>query len=194
MPSKKNIGTMVIAGAGSGVGGYLIGSSADANRTTKATSAIMSYGVLAPLLIGGVGYFLLRKKNPNAARGLAVGGAAGAAYGFYKFGKPATSSSTADGSQASTGTGAGGGTGAGTGAGTGGTAAGGGTGTGSTGTSAYLGRMRRRKRMARMARMGRMGAMPGRVRRILTSPNGSGLGDMIFRGQGSSAFRNPWSN
>ena len=68
---------MILAGAAAGVGGHYIGSSMDA--TTPPSSTLMSKSVLIPGVAGILGYFLLRKKNASAAKGLLYGGLAGAA-------------------------------------------------------------------------------------------------------------------
>jgi hypothetical protein len=214
---SSNVGTMVLAGAGSGLGGYLIGNQANAKRTTPAASAVQSYSVLFPAALGVLGWLLLRKKNPSAAKGLLVGGIAGAGWGYYEFGKAAAPASAAGSVASNTPSNAGtGGTAAspqsntGTGGtannmtqGTGRTAAAANTpsnyGTASTATSRMVGAGRRRAR-----RMGgptvRRPAAPG-VRRALNSPFGSGLarhvGDMILPRRfqtGSSAFgRDAWT-
>ena len=214
---SSNIGTMVLAGAGSGLGGYLIGNQANAKRTTAPASAVQSYSVLFPAALGVLGWLLLRKKNPSAAKGLLVGGIAGAGWGYYEFGKKPAAAAAASGAasntpsnantaatsgtpQANTGTGS---TGNNMTAGTGRTAAAANTpsnyGTGGTGMSRMVGAGRRRARRMGGPILRRPGAAG--VRRALNSPFGSGLarhvGDMILPRRfqtGSSAFgRDAWT-
>lgn len=166
--NTKNIGTMVLAGAGSGVGGYALGKGADAKRTTPATSALGSYAVLFPLGIGLVGYLLLRRRNKTAGQGLLYGGLAGAAYGYTKFGT-AAAGGAAGSPTAMTATAS---SPAGTGANTGTATA---TSPSAAGQAAYLGANPRRRRRARG-----MGAMSPGVRRALRNPNGSGIGDVVL--------------
>ena len=143
----KSNTTMILAGAAAGVGGHYIGSSMDA--TTPPSSTLMSKSVLIPGVAGILGYFLLRKKNASAAKGLLYGGLAGAAWGFM-------SASGAAGGMASTGSYAG-------------TA---------PATGAYLGGPRHA------------------VARILNSPSGSGLGNILPKSiqSGNPAFKsNAWA-
>ncbi len=173
--THRSKGIMILAGAGSALGGYFAGKTADAKRTTYPSSPFMSYAFLAPILLGSLSWFLLRKKKPTIAKGLLYGGVVGAGIGYYQSSKLYGGSGA---SYAGTGTG-----------GTGGSPTGS-PGTASTGQAKYLGAARRRAK--------RMGApIAPAVRRILRSPVGSGLGDMILPNRmktGSSAFgKDAWS-
>jgi hypothetical protein len=184
--NTKNLGVAILAGAASAIGGYAIGNTIAAKATTPATTALASPCVYVPALIGGLGMLLLRKKNRSAANGLLAGGIVGSLYGYHKFSQTAAAGAAAG---TGTGTGAGAGTGTGAGAGTGG------AGTGATSTAAYLGANPRGRRRRRMAAY--LGApMPRNVRKILNSPTGSGLGNILPRRfqTGSPAFPNSaWS-
>jgi hypothetical protein len=165
MARKSMITTLLAAGA-AGAGGYYVGETMDAKSAP--TSKFTAKAVLIPGLAGVLGYFVLRRKNPPAAKGLLYGGLAGAAYGYFK----GTASPGA------------GGTASATGAGTNTQA--------SSAMSAAPGG--RRRRMAAYLGAGQR-ANPA-VRKILNSPTGAGIGSILPKRlqSGSSAFPNSaWS-